>query len=115
MKSTRFYSKKQEKAVAKSLGGRTVANSGATLWADGDVSVSRHFLIECKTTMTPKSSFSIKKEWLTKIEKERLLVGKEDCALAFNFSPNEQSYYVISEKTFKQYIEYLRQCDESNG
>ena len=115
MKATRFYSKKQEKSVAKSLGGRTVANSGATLFSDGDVTVSRYFLIECKTTMTPKQSFAIKKEWLKKIEKERLAMGKEDCALAFNFSPNEQSYYIISENTFRQYIDYLRQCDESNS
>ena len=36
-KPTRFYSNKQEKKVAKTLGGKKVANSGATAFHKGDV------------------------------------------------------------------------------
>lgn len=39
-RSNRFYSNRQEKAVAKAIGGRTVANSGATALT--------LMLIECK-------------------------------------------------------------------
>lgn len=41
MRPTRFYSNRQEKAVAKQVGGRQVANSGA----GADLT---HILIECK-------------------------------------------------------------------
>ena len=50
-KPTRFYSTKQEKSVAKAIGGTRTPNSGATPWAPGDVITqgSNSFLIECKT------------------------------------------------------------------
>lgn len=32
--STRYYSDKQEKAIAKAVGGKQTANSGATLWSN---------------------------------------------------------------------------------
>jgi hypothetical protein len=61
---TRVYSKKQETAVAKSVGGKVQKNSGATLFDKGDVIVSgkNGFLLECKTKTTPSESISIKKE-----------------------------------------------------
>ena len=54
VKNTRYYSSKQEKAVAKVIGGRTTANSGATDFSGkGDILTSGNyeesFLIECKT------------------------------------------------------------------
>ena len=64
-KPTRFYSSKQEKTVAKAIGGRQTANSGATPWQKGDVTTkgANGFLIECKTKTSASESISIKKEW----------------------------------------------------
>ena len=40
-KPTRYYSKKQEDQVAKSLGGKTTKNSGATLFQKGDLTLDK--------------------------------------------------------------------------
>ena len=69
--STRYYSSRQEKKIAKDLGGKVVANSGATLWSKGDVRL-KNVLLECKTHVTDKSSFSIKKEWLKTLKEEAI-------------------------------------------
>lgn len=57
----RAYSDKQEKAVARAIGGRQTANSGATPYQKGDV-LTDHVLVECKTVTKPQGSVSIKKE-----------------------------------------------------
>ena len=66
---TRVRSKAQEDQVAKDLGGQRQPNSGATMWAPGDV-VAGKFLVECKTKMTDSKSISIQKEWFEKNTKE---------------------------------------------
>lgn len=101
---TRFYSSKQEKQVAKAVGGKKVANSGATAFEKGDVTTD-NFLIECKTCTTEKKSFSIKKEWLEKNKEEAFEMGKSYSALAFNFGPDTENYYVIDERLFKKLLE----------
>jgi len=103
---TRFYSNQQEKQVAKAVGGTKTANSGATAFSKGDVATSGRdgWLIECKTCMSDKQSFSIKKEWLDKNKEEAFAMGKDHNALAFNFGPNSRNYYVIDEKTFVELI-----------
>ena len=101
--NTRKYSGKQEKYVAKQLGGRVQPNSGATPFLKGDL-VTNDFLIECKTCVTDKKSFAIKKEWLDKLEEERFAMRKPNMALAFNFGPNQETYYIVNEKTFKRLI-----------
>ena len=106
MRPTRFYSKQQEKAVAKSTGGKVVANSGATRFNKGDV-VTEHLLIECKTKTSPTNSFAIKKEWLEKNKEEALAMGKQYPVLAFNYGPGEPNYYVIDERTFRQFKSFL--------
>lgn len=106
---TRFYSNKQEKAVAKAVGGRKVANSGASTFNKGDVTTSR-VLIECKTCTKPQSSFSVKREWITKNREEAFAMGKDYSAVAIDFGDGEQ-HYIISEKMFKQWLESLdKQC-----
>ena len=55
---TRWYSSKQEKAVAKAVGGKQVANSGATAFNKGDVSIGQICLIECKTCTKAQKSFA---------------------------------------------------------
>ena len=98
---TRFYSNRQEKAVAKELGGRKTPNSGATPWVKGDITTEQ-WLIECKTATKEQSSFSIKKEWLEKNKEEAFASGKPYNALCFDFGDNGNRYYVLDEKTFKE-------------
>ena len=105
-KSTRYFSSVQENTIANSIGGNTTSNSGASRFNCGDITTN-DFLIEAKTTTKPKESFSIKKEWITKNNLERMQLGKPYCALAFQFAPNTPNYYVIDEKLFKKLLEYL--------
>lgn len=109
--STRYYSNRQEKQVAKSIGGKQTPNSGATKFVKGDI-LTDNFLIECKTTLTPKKSFAIKKEWLEKNRQEMFAMNKSYNALAFNFEPDGKNYYVIDEKLFKYLKEKLEEDDE---
>lgn len=61
--STRYYSTMQEDYVAKTLKGKLVPNSGAGKFSGGDiVNKEASILVECKTCMKEKDSFSIKKE-----------------------------------------------------
>lgn len=96
---TRYYSSKQERSVAKSVGGTTTKNSGATPFDKGDIT-SNNFLIECKTKTKDSQSISIKKEWIEKVEEESLFMGKPYSALAFNFGGESKNYYIISEELF---------------
>lgn len=108
-KPTRFYSKKQENSVAKSLGGKRNLNSGATPWQPGDVSLDSLLLIECKTKMTDSKSITIHKNWLIKNLEEAVFSGKEYNTLAFNFGPNQKMYYILDEKLFFEFLEYLKE------
>jgi len=105
-KPTRYYSKRQESAVAKAVGGSVTKNSGATMFQKGDVS-SDMFLIECKVKTAPSSQMTIHKEWLEKNEREALFMGKPYSALAFSFGPGEDNHYVIDEDLFLKLCEVL--------
>lgn len=98
--SSRYFSNKQEKQVAKKFNGNQTKNSGATLFQKGDVCIE-NILLECKTKMSPSESMSIKKEWLEKNAKEALFMGKPYNALVFNFGPNQKNYYIIDEELFE--------------
>ena len=100
--TTRYFSSKQEQYVAKLLGGTKVPNSGAIRCAGGDVRVDNDWLIECKTTMKPKESFSIKKEWIEKNERERMDLQIPYSAIVFQFEEGGTNYFVVDEKTFKK-------------
>lgn len=69
----RTNSQKQERSLAKNLGGRTVPASGAFWSRKGDVR-SDDLLVEAKTTEA--ASYSIKKAVWEKIRKEALLDGR---------------------------------------
>ena len=111
-KPTRYYSNKQEKQVAKAIGGKLTANSGATLFQKGDIVTEDGWLIECKTKATASGSMSIKKEWLDKNLKECLYMGKKYSALAFNFGPDEENYYIIDEYLFQALKQLLEKYGE---
>ena len=108
-KPTRFYSKRQEKQVAKAVGGKQTANSGATAFQKGDV-VSSRFLIECKTKTVDSKSFTVKEEWLLKNEEEAFAMRKDNSALCFDFGPSaNKRYYIISERLFNILKNYLEE------
>ena len=98
-KPTRFYSNAMEKAVAKAIGGKQQANSGATPFQKGDITTDK-WLIEAKTKTTESKSFLIKKEWLEKNTEEAFAMNKQYNALVFDFGDNGTRYYITDEKTF---------------
>lgn len=111
MKSTRDFSKAQEEKVAKEIGGKVVANSGAGKWRKGDVHTSK-FLIECKTVMKEKESFSIKKDWIKKNRQEAIGMKKPHTAIAIQFEPDGNNYYLIDANLFKRLINNIEKGDE---
>ena len=112
MLSTRYYSKQQEKKVAKAVGGKRTANSGATAFQKGDV-VTKDWLIECKTKTKDCSSFTIKEDWLLKNEEEAFAMGKNNSALCFDFGPSaNKRYYIISERLFQTLQNCINEEDD---
>ena len=109
-KPTRWYSNKQENKVAKAIGGKKVANSGATSFNKGDVALD-NWLIECKTSTKNRESFTLKKEWFDKNKEESFAMHKDYSALVFDFGDGEQ-HYVINERLFKQLINYLEREEQ---
>lgn len=98
--STKYYSSRQEAYIAKLLGGKMVPGSGSARFCGGDVKAP-DFLIEAKTTTTPKKSFSIKKDWLEKSEQERKDLQIPYSALAFQFEPDGENFFVLKEQLFR--------------
>lgn len=105
--STRFYSTKQEKQVAKIIDGKRSANSGASIWQKSDVT-NDLFAIECKTHTELREQFTIKRDWILKNEEEAFQMGKRYSALAIDFGDGE-NHYLISEKLFLELLNYLRE------
>lgn len=106
--STRQASARQEKAIAKSLNAKRTINSGADKFSKGDLFIDNEWLIEAKTSMTPKNSFSVKKQWLEKMLQEQYGTNKLYSSLCFDFGDEGKRYYVIDENTFKLFIELLQ-------
>lgn len=96
---TRFFSKRQEDAIAKSLGGSRQLNSGATKFSKGDVEVG-DWVIEAKTKVVPSDTMTIYKDWFTAVERERQEMLKSYSAVAFSFGDGV-NYYAVDERTFK--------------
>lgn len=104
--STRYFSDKQEKHIAKVTGGKVQSNSGGTKFGGGDVHTDK-FLIEAKTTAIERKSFTIMKNWLEKMKEQAFEQGKEEAVLAFRFDPNtDEDLYVLSERQFLEYLRY---------
>ena len=110
--TTRDYSDKQEKHIAKVTGGKVQSNSGGTKFGGGDVHTDK-FFIEAKTPTKEQTSFTIKKEWIDKMREQAYEQGKEEFVLAFRFSPDDKNdMYVLNER---QFLEYLRYKEEQNN
>ena len=109
MTTTRYYSDKQEKHIAKVTGGRVQSNSGGTKFGGGDVHTNK-FLIEANTPTKEQTSFTIKKEWITKMREQAYEQGKEEAVLAFRFDPNaDNDLYVLSQRQFLEYLRFKEQ------
>ena len=61
--------------------------------------------------MKEQESFSIKKDWLDKLKQESFTMNKEFYALVFNFGNNNNNYYLLSEKIFKQILSLLEELE----
>lgn len=105
--STRYYSSRQEKKVAKAVGGRKTANSGATRFIKGDVT-SDQWLLECKTCTKEQKTFTVRKEWFSKNEEEAFAMRKPYNAIVIDFGDGEQ-HYIISERLFKKLKDSLEE------
>lgn len=110
-KSTRYYSSRQEKKIAKAVKGKTVPNSGAICFGAGDVT-SDKWLFEAKTKMEESKSFSIKREWIEKNKEEAFAMGKDYSALVIDFGDGKQ-FYLIDEKTFLRMKKLLEEDDDT--
>ena len=103
--ATRDFSDIQEEHIAKVTGGKVQSNSGGTKFGGGDVHTDK-FFIEAKTPTSAKSSFSIKKDWIDKMQEQAFEQGKEESVLAFRFDPDDKDYYVLTERQFLDYMRY---------
>ena len=98
--ATRYASSVQEKRVAGKFGGKVSSNSGAGLFNKGDVVCEdASLLVECKTCMEPKKSFSINKDWIEKNKEEAFRLRLDNHVIAFNFDyQDKKDYYIIDDK-----------------
>lgn len=108
--TTRYFSEMQESSVVDLIGGFRVSNSGAGAFTKMDViNKGASIGIECKTPMTEKDSFSIKKDWVEKNRKEARDMRLFNQAIAFTFGPGQENLFIIDEKLFKFLIEKLEE------
>lgn len=108
VESTRYYSDKHEKSICRALGAQQQSNSGAGHFRKGDViHDAASMLIEAKTCMSEKDSFSIKKDWILKNHDEAFAIRKSNSCICFNYGPDTDNYYVINERLMKYLIEKL--------
>lgn len=90
----------QEVRIAKMFGARRSPQSGGGAWKLGDV-LSTDWLVECKTTTTPKDSYSVRKDILDKADHERAEMHKSYFALAITLGEQYDDYFVLSKKTMQ--------------
>lgn len=107
--ATRYASSIQEKRVAKKLGGEVSSNSGAGLFNKGDITIEdASLLIECKTCLESKKSFSIKKDWIDKNKDEAFRLRLDNHVIAFNFDYKDNNdYYIIDDKLMEFLVDSL--------
>ena len=74
--STKTFSSKQEKMVAKELGGYQIGGSGAMPGAPGDVK-TYDWLVECKTHTTPDQKITFNAAVWNKIKDEAMAMHRK--------------------------------------
>jgi hypothetical protein len=91
-------SRRQEKNIARTLGGRTVAGSGSGWAVKNDVR-SDTWSVECKTTT--KKSYSLTNDALLTAEKNALLDFR---TMAFAIEMCGRTWVVLAYETFTELI-----------
>ena len=108
--STRYYSDAQEKSICALTGAHQTSNSGAGHWRKGDcIQQEASLLIEAKCTMSPKDSFSIKKDWIIKNKEEAKTQRLASGCIAFDFEPGGSNYFVINEALMQFLVDKLKE------
>ena len=79
----KVVSNRQESNVAKALGGRRTAASGATPFSKGDVIVG-NCIIECKTKAKEVNSFTVHKSWIDELNEEKLGMASPSALISFD-------------------------------
>lgn len=106
--STRYFSNNHEKSVCKALNATQQPNSGAGKFKKGDcIQENASLLIECKCSMSDKSSVSIKEDWIKKNKEEAFQNRLSNSCVCFNFGPDSNNYYIIDESMMKFLVEKL--------
>lgn len=93
----------QTEYVADFLGIKMTPRSGGTIYAKSDAQ-SDIALFECKTYMEKRESFTVKKEWLVKMDQERFQDRKRYAFLVQNFggAGSEDNHVIMSLSAFKE-------------
>lgn len=110
MNDSKSISLIQENRVANLFNGKRTPQSGAGKWRHGDV-LSDNFLVECKTSLTPKPSYSIKKDILDKADRQRREMMKPFYAQAFTFGDDED-FFILPTKSMLYLIGMQPQLQE---
>lgn len=92
----------QEERVARLFNGKRTPQSGGGRFVLGDV-LAEDFFVECKTSVTVKDSYSVKREILNKADEQRREMGKEFYVLAFSFGDGED-FFVLNKKAMNRFI-----------
>lgn len=109
MVSTREAASVQERRIANKLDLKQQSGSGQGRFNKGDLIEPNLLTVECKTCLTKKDSFSIKKKWLEVVDSEKLGNRTPYTVLAFNFNyKDSKDYYVIDDKLMKYLLDKLR-------
>ena len=90
----KIYSTKQEKMVAKALGGYPVGGSGAMPCAPGDVK-NYEWLVECKTHSEPDKSILFNLDVWKKIESEAMGVQRKPVLVVDDGSQTESKTWCL--------------------
>lgn len=101
-------SKRQEKAIAKKIGGRVTSASGAFLHDKGDVVKKKVVRIEAKRT--DKDRLTIRREWLKKIRAE---AGIDEIP-AMHIEIGDESWFIIREREFLGMIDDMQGGKDGN-
>lgn len=111
MSSTREISNIQETYLAKKFNLYRSPNSGGGKFKKGDLySKEADITVECKSSMTEKSSFSVQKEWLIKAKDEAHANGIFNSCVAISFIPDgNENYFIIDEKLFSLLLAKLKE------
>lgn len=102
----------QEKQVAALVNGNIQIGSGGTSHGGGDV-LTKKWFFECKTVITDKNSYGVKKSVIDKMKEQMFEQKRDYSALVFRFSPESKDYFVIDSDTFIYMMKCTDYCDKN--